>query len=96
MVSPRRDDPLALGYDGMQELHIQDRVLYKGYNDPQFTPAIVAKEPGSTGIYIRLLRCHLRESKTFEKGSEILAGANEIFWDRNEHLPGRLREVLIK
>lgn len=88
------DTPIPLGYDGLGILQVEDQILYKIGVDKHFVPAQVTQEPGSTGVYIRLLKDYRGKNTQFQSGDEILAGAQEVFWDRQIKLPQRLEDVL--
>ena len=81
-------EPIQLGYRGIEALSVGDKVLYKIASCSEYCPAQVTKKPGTTGVMIKLGRPYYHTKKTIPENQEIVAGAQEIYWDRTTRIPG--------
>ena len=68
-----------VGYKGLPTLQVGEQVWYKISNDTGFTPAIVVRQPGTTGVFVRLTGDYKGKNQSFSSGQEILAGAREVY-----------------
>ncbi len=91
------NEPIRLGYRGVQILETGDKVLYKIEDDAGFVPAVVVQEPdpGSTGIYIKLLDDYRGKVTKIACGNEFIAGTRELYWDRKSPIPASKLEKIL-
>ena len=87
-------DLIALGYNGMVELEPGQEILYKIIADRDFAKARVTQDPGKTAVNIQLLEDYSGINTQYERGAEIIAGANEVFWDSGMPLTDRIEKAL--
>ena len=89
------EDPIQLGYRGIEALDVGDKVLYKVASCSEYCPAEVTKKAGTTGVMIKLERPYYTNSTTIPADQEICAGAQEVYWDRTTKIPALTLEHLL-
>ena len=84
------EDPVQLGYRGIEALDIGDKVLYKIASCPEYCPAEVTKKPspGNTAVQVKLERPYYHNSETIPANQNIFAGVLELYWDRKTRISG--------
>jgi len=83
-------EPIQLGYRGIEALDVGDKVLYKIASCSEYCPAKVTKKPraGNTGVSVKLERPYYHTKEPIPANKEIVAGAQEVYWDRTTRIPG--------
>ncbi len=89
-----KNTPVQLGYEGMRLLKVDDEILYKVASVDYFSRAVVTREPGTTGIFLKLLEDHSGERFKYAAGEEICSGANEVYY-QGDKTAARLLEGLL-
>ncbi len=86
--------PVQLGYEGMRLLKVDDEILYKVASVDYFSRAVVTREPGTMGIFLKLMEDHSGERFNYAAGEEICGGANELYY-QGDKTAARLLEGLL-
>lgn len=89
------EDPIQLGYRGIEALDVGDKVLYKIASCSEYCPAQVTKKPGTTGVMIKLDRPYYHTRETIPANQEIVAGVRELYWDRTTRILGLTLDHLL-